>query len=109
MAIPQQETVTLTGASGKQYVAVDVYPRYSSWNSVAGVYLILRKLASGRYDTLYVGETDDLAERIANHHKMSCFEQHGWTHLAFLSEGNARTRLIIEADILRGYRWPCNG
>ena len=107
MGIPNPETITISGISRQTY-HFNVYPRYSSWNSVSGVYVLLKKGLTGTYDTVYVGETADLKSRFASHHKASCFDASGWTHLAFLGCADVMRRLQIEADILKRYHFPCN-
>ena len=97
--------ITLTGVSGKQY-PFGAYPRTSSWNSVAGVYVILRDTAGGT--VLYVGETEDLKQRLSNHHRQACFDRNNWTHLAFLGEGSETQRLQIERDLMDKYQPVCN-
>jgi len=99
-------TLALTEVSGREF---EVHPRRSTWNHVPGVYLILQWTLGGDYRPLYVGQTDDLADRHAAHHKAGCFDSYGWTHLAFLFERNEWARRSIEADLLTNYHWPCNG
>ena len=106
-ATVNQQTITLTGASGAQY-SFNLYSKSLYWKSVPGVYIILRKNISGKYDPIYVGETEDLGDRIPNHHKLRCFERNGWTHLGFHYEDNSSRRLYIENDILQNYNWVCN-
>lgn len=96
---------TLTGKSGKQY-QFTAYPRISSWNGVAGVYVILRNTSGGT--VLYVGETENLRDRMANHHKQACFDRNGWTHLGWLGETSSARRLDIERDLMLQYRPTCN-
>lgn len=102
------DTVKLTGSNSRRQYPFSVYPKRSPWASVAGVYIILRKELDGSYSTIYVGQTEDLAARMANHHKEPCFNRHRWTHLGFLSESSGAGRLTIEGDIRAGYQWPCN-
>ena len=57
---------------------------------------------------LYVGETEDIAERFSAHHKKSCFDRDGWTHVCTLKEPDAGRRARIEADLIRSYNPVCN-
>lgn len=107
MSVSTKTSITLTGISGKNY-QFDVYPKSLNWNSVPGVYIILKKNPSGNFGTIYVGETDNLGERISGHYKLNCFERNGWTHLGFLHEKDGNRRLFIEQDILQKYNWVCN-
>lgn len=107
MSTVTKDVIHVTGISKKQYT-FEVYQKHLSWNSVAGVYLILRKNQNGNYLPIYVGETENLGERFQDHHKMACFEKNGWTNLGFLHEKNEHNRLAIEQDILKNFNWICN-
>lgn len=106
MSQAAKQTITISGKSKRTY-KFDLYPKSYSWNSVAGVYLVLRQSMS-KYDPIYIGETSDLGDRFQNHHKRTCFERNGWTHLGFLHEKNLKKRRAIESDILGNYKWYCN-
>ncbi len=97
--------VTLVGASGTSY-AFKAYPKNSSWNAVAGNYAILRQVSGGT--VVYVGESANLRDRMACHHRQPCFDRNAWTHLAFRGEGSAVRRLAIESDLMAKYKPTCN-
>ena len=97
--------VTLQGASGASY-AFRAYPKNSSWNAVAGNYAILRQVSGGA--VVYVGETENLGDRMANHHRQTCFDRNAWTHLAFRGEGSADRRRAVELDLMAHYKPTCN-
>ncbi|TQF00205.1 MAG: GIY-YIG nuclease family protein [Spiribacter salinus] len=100
------ETVTLTGKSGRNYKFM-IYPRTTAWAHVPGVYVVLRDKGA-TWGTIYIGQTDDLAARLASHHKEPCFNRHGWTHLGYHHESSEAQRRIIEQDLLARYICPCN-
>ncbi len=102
------DTVTAKGAFGRSY-SFDVYPWGTSFKPVGAVYLILRKNTTGDYTILYVGQTGDLSERFDAHHKVSCFNRHGKTHIGILLESNEQKRLAIEQDLIASYNPDCNG
>lgn len=97
--------VTLYGASGASY-AFKAYPKHFSWNAVAGNYAILRQVGGGT--VVYVGETANLSDRMACHHRQPCFDRNAWTHLAFRGEGSTAQRLAIESDLMAKYQPTCN-
>jgi hypothetical protein len=110
----KQGTVTATGGSGRQYV-FDVYPwddldvpKGTAFSPVGAVYLVLRKIAQGNYDILYVGQTANLTGRFDDHHKQACFDRNARTHIGVLRCGQERDRLAIEADLLNRYKTVCN-
>lgn len=98
--------VKFAGASGKAY-DFEAYPWNSTWNSVAVVYVVLRQEGT-RLQVLYVGETSDLKQRMANHHRQACFDRHGKTHLAVVMETSPNRRTAIETDLMNSYSPPCN-
>lgn len=101
-------TVTFTGASGKKY-SFGYYDYPGSWNEVAGVYIIARfDRNQNKIYAIYVGETDNLKERLINHHKQSCFNSNNVNILCWLGENNQQTRLAIESDLIKGINPPCN-
>lgn len=102
------ENVTVTGKSGKKY-EFKVYPWGTSFKSIGGLYLVLKKNENGNYGILYVGQTGDLSERFDDHHKQSCFDRNGKTHIAVKVEGVEKTRLAIERDLIDNYNPTCNG
>ncbi len=64
-------TTTFSGASGKKY-SFDYYEFPGSWKEVAGVYIIARyDRTQNKIYQIYVGETDNLKERLSNHQKTS--------------------------------------
>ena len=96
----------IPGSSGNQYDFVS-YPWNSGWNPIGVVYAVL-KFASGQWHLLYVGETGDLKQRMANHHRQPAFDRHQKTHLAVLVENSASRRQMIERDIMGKHTPPCN-
>jgi len=102
-----EDNVKVAGVSGTQY-EFGVYPWGTSFNSIGGVYLVLKKQVSGKYDLLYIGQTGDLSERFDNHHKAPCFTRNGKTHIAVKAESSEQKRLNIETDLIRKYKTSCN-
>lgn len=100
-------TIMLQGVSGRTYTFL-LFPWGTAFNPVAAVYAILRYATGGQYDVLYVGETENLNDRLTNHHKQWCVDLHGKTHVGVLMEPSAAGRLAIEADLVSYYKAPCN-
>jgi hypothetical protein len=103
---------TITGKSGTKYT-FGMYAYPGSWNSVACVYIITKREVKtdgkGYHTHIYVGETEDLADRHDDHHKSDCFEKHGGNCIGILMEKGGQRRLDIETDIRNnGDKWPCN-
>lgn len=104
-------TIIYDGKSRTEYT-FEVYDFPGEWNSVAGVYLITRRVQNSKggwdHTLLYVGETDDLKSRMTNHHKQLCFNSNGATCLCWLGETRGQKRLEIESDIYNKWNPKCN-
>lgn len=103
-----EDKVTVSGKSGVTH-EFEVYRWGTTFNSVGGLYLVLKKQPTGKYGLLYVGQTGDLSERFDNHHKQTSFDRHGKTHIAVKGEGAEKKRLSIESDLIQNYQPVCNG
>ncbi len=101
----------ITGKSGEKYT-FEVFRKDSLWNEVAAVYLVTKRTikadGGGSHTHIYVGQTENLKERFANHHKEECFTQHGANCVCVFQVSSEQSRLAIEADILAAGEWPCN-
>ena len=102
----KETTVTLKGASGRSY-DFDVFPWGTSFNAVGAVYTVLKRNTSN-FTILYIGQTGDLSDRFDNHHKQSCFDRNGKTHIGIHLESSESRRFDIETDLLRNYSLVCN-
>jgi len=96
--------IALKGASGRTY-EFEVHPWGTEFNQIGSVYVVLQTRSDG---LIYVGQTGDLSERFDSHHKKDCFVRYGRTHVGVHPEASERSRLAIEQDLLKNYRWPCN-
>ena len=104
-------TIEIAGKSGSKY-SFDVYPYESNWAEVGAVYAVTKRTVqngSGSHNFIYVGHTDNLKERHTSHHKADCFARQSANCLCVHVEAVEETRLTIEADLLAGHVWPCNG
>lgn len=102
----KETTVTLKGTSGKTY-DFDVYPWGTSFKPLGAVYTVLKKNPPNFY-VQYVGQTSDLSTRFDSHHKQSCFDRNGKTHIAVHPESSESIRLSKEADLVDSYNPACN-
>jgi hypothetical protein len=106
------EYIALTGASRTSY-SLRAYTLDTTFKPVGAVYAIARRFTDddGRtlYAIVYVGQTEDLSGRFEYHHKTACFRGQQANCIGLLVEGDERTRLRVEADLIAQYRPPCNG
>ncbi len=103
-------TVTFNGKSGRY--AFTVHSFDTSFIAVGAVYFITRrhkKTNNGqKHIRIYVGETRDLSERFADHHKKDCFDEHKANCICVYREDSESKRLKIEKDLKDNYIPPCN-
>ena len=103
-----QQSVTLTGRSGKQFTYY-AYPIDTVFTPNPGNYAFARRVSMDEFHILYFGETGDLSERFDYHHALSCVKTWGGdTLLARIGSDNAQTRRDEEADLVSAYSPPCN-
>ena len=102
----QIETVTFTGSSSEKY-DFTAYTTDTAFNEVGAVY-IFTKRENSRYTPLYIGQTDNLKERIPNHEKWPCVRRNGVNSICVLSDSSQSSRLQTESDLLDKRNPPCN-
>ena len=105
-------TMTLTGASGAEY-QFNIYSSDASWSEgIDCVYYISdrREKPDGGFShtSIYVGETQDLKDRLENHHKQDCFDRRNYNAISVHRDGGSAQRLEIEADLVEALKPSCN-
>jgi predicted GIY-YIG superfamily endonuclease len=102
------DTCNWPGVSGKSY-AYEVHPFGTSLKAEAGNYIYAKLNTQGQWVPLYIGETEDLNDRVATHEKRECVRKNGVTHIhAHLTSGAKSVRLDEETNIRNNYNTPCN-
>lgn len=108
-------TLTLTGESETKY-EFKVYDFGASFKEgIAAVYAVTKatkstkKKGSHTHETLYIGETEDIKERLKDHHKKKCFTDNSANRICIHKESGSKKRLDIEADLIESYDPICNG
>ncbi len=105
-------TVSFTAGAETSY-QFTAYSRDSEFNDVGAVYFITKRAVNSTRDghshsSIYVGETGNLSDRLANHHQTACFDQLGANCVCVHAESDDKKRLAIEVDLLENYNPPCN-
>jgi hypothetical protein len=103
----QYSTTTLTGDSGDEYV-FEVNALDADLDAVGAVYAITR-MEGDEHVVLYIGHTGNLSDRFTGHHKSECFDDNEVDCLCLHRDGNKRSRLRKETDLMIRYRPTCNG
>ena len=98
--------VIFNGSSGKEY-KFTAYTVDTAFNEVAAVYIFTKK-QNDSYWPLYIGQTDNLKERISNHEKWACVRQNGVNSICVFRDSSESSRLLIERDLLANTNPPCN-
>ncbi|MGR3914839.1 MAG: hypothetical protein OD918_10075 [Gammaproteobacteria bacterium] len=108
MSTQKSQKVVWTGQSGKEY-DYWVHPIEEVFTKVPANY-IFAKLVDRYWHAVYIGETGELGDRLANHHKVDCVERRGATHIhVHGSSDDATVRRAEEKDLTDAYNPPCNG
>ena len=98
--------VNWPGKSGRTYT-YQVYPIGTSFHDVAGNYIYAKQVGS-QWQPCYIGQTNSLQNRLANHEKEACAKRHGATHIHVKATPAERDRLAEEEDLIRLWNPPCN-
>ena len=101
-------SVTWPGKSGQKY-EYRSYPLGTTFKEIPGNYIFAKETQRGRWSACYIGQTDNLGERLGNHEKEPCSTRAGATHIHVHGNGNGeRARLAEEADLILNSQPPCN-
>jgi len=98
------------GNSGTTY-EFDVYPIGQEFNPASGVYIFCRHIGDGRFEALYVGETNSFNDRLnaglKDHDGFKRAIPNGATHVAVRLVASA-DRLSVETDLRHRLNPICN-
>ena len=104
-------SLTFIGASGTSY-SFETYSLDSTFQNVGAVYIFTERTPIEKRDQnhreVYIGQTNELKDRIENHDKWDCLEFNGVNCICIHIDGDEASRLGKEADLIRHYKTPCN-
>jgi predicted GIY-YIG superfamily endonuclease len=100
------DTIYWEGASGKKY-QYWIYPIGSSFKKEPGNYIFAKKTPTS-WNPVYIGQTDNLDERLGNHNEEQCAKRNGATHIHAHTTASKAARLAEEADLIRKWKPVCN-
>ncbi|OGW36545.1 MAG: hypothetical protein A2010_07890 [Nitrospirae bacterium GWD2_57_9] len=96
------------GMSGKQYT-FEIYPIGTTFNEVPGNYIFAKQVRPGSWQSCYIGQAENLKNRLADHEKQTCAIRNGATHIhAHVNYGGEQTRGIEERDLILLHQPCCN-
>ena len=97
--------ITWRGTSGQSYT-FETHPVGTQFKPISGVYIFCRQIPSGNWESLYVGETKSLQDRlgvpITGHDGYIRSRKLGMTHIAAMTVVGDAERLRIETDLRHG-------
>lgn len=104
--------ITWRGRSGRQY-HFQLDPIGTAYRERPGVYIACKIAANGRWDAVYIGETESFGRRLSRelrlHHKWQSIRAAGATHFCTLHVPDGLAlREGIETDLRQQIRTPCN-
>jgi hypothetical protein len=101
-------TIDWTGKSAKTY-RYWIYKIGTPMQAKGGNYIFARESEPGRFVPIYIGQTGDLDLRFDQHHKASCVNRAGATHIHTHLNADEKSRLAEEADLIAKWNPTCNG
>ena len=105
------DAVSFAGQSGQAY-EFRVYVWDTKFKALPGVYLVAsRSVEPGenpRYESVYIGSTDDLSKAFKQHPRADCFQMYYANVVGVLKEADAAKREQIGRDLIAALAPPCN-
>lgn len=83
---------------------VSVRKRFKNFSAV---YAFLMKKYDGRFVVLYIGQSEELGNRLSNHNKWEIVQRKGCTHIGVMPLSKDRLD-YVEWDLIKNYQPPCN-
>jgi len=102
------QTIKWSSKSGTQYEYY-IYSIGTSFKEIPGNYIFAKKNDSGYWSPCYIGQTENLNERLGDHEKEACAKRNGATHIHVHGNGNGeKARKAEEKDLILKWQPPCN-
>ncbi|MBI4965513.1 MAG: hypothetical protein HY913_19705 [Desulfomonile tiedjei] len=96
------------GASGKVY-KYSIFPIGAPFREEPGNYVFAKETAPGRWAPLFIGEAENLRDRLLAHDRLSRVVRLGGTHVHVHATPEGRdARWGEESDLLEKWDPPCN-
>lgn len=103
----EKPTILWPGKSGNTY-KYWIYPIGTEFVDSPGNYIFAKETQPGHWAPIYIGQTNSLKTRLANHEKESCARRNGATHIHAHTSGDESSRLAEEKDLITRWQPPCN-
>ena len=103
-----EKTIQWQGASGTSY-KYWIYPIGTSFQEEPGNYIFAKETKPGSWRACYIGQTENLNNRLGDHEKEACAKREGATHIhTHLTSGGEKARKAEEEDLISKWKPPCN-
>lgn len=96
------EPYTVAYLCNRKFVVFDPSRRWPT--EAGGVYVFARPAPGSTWIPLYVGQTRNLANRLAKHEKWSEAERYGATHIHVREVPHPARRSALESDLIESFR-----
>ena len=104
----QPPTIRWKGQSGTEYLYY-IYSKDTTFNAgQPGNYVYAKEGPAGYFTPVYIGQTNDLNERLCNHEQEGCCNRNGATHVHVHSNASEQARLGEEKDLILRWKPVCN-
>ena len=101
-------TINWPGASGESYT-YHISKRGASFKAAPGNYIFAKETSPGRWTPIYIGQTENLHDRLDGHNEEPCADRNGATHIhTHLNTAGKQARLAEETDLIQRWEPPCN-
>lgn len=101
-------TINWPGLSGREYKHW-IHPIGASFKEEPGNYIFAKQTTPGHWVPCYIGQTDNLSQRLGDHEKEACARRNGATHIhAHTTPGGESVRRAEERDLILRWKPVCN-
>lgn len=101
-------TIIWSGQSGSEY-KYWIYKIDTPFNDVSGNYIFAYESSPHQWKPVYIGQTENLKDRLDDHEKEVCAKRNLATHIHTHTNPNKDSRLAEETDLIRLWNPVCNG
>ncbi len=102
-----KQTIDWQGYSGQTY-RYWIFQIGTISDEKPGNYIYAKETSQGHWTALYIGQTNNLSERLAEHEKEECSLNNGATHIHAHENDSEEARLSEERDLIEAYNPVCN-
>ena len=86
-----------------------IYPRGTKFNEPCpGIYIYARETSPHKWVPIYIGQTENVNLRLANHEQRECVDQNSATHIHVSIITDEKSRLATEKDLIEQWKPVCN-